>query len=75
MQIKTESGRQDYIRTLKLTRIHKIKAEKKKKAAIAKQRIQEYYEARIKGKTSQQDIAMSVKDDFLKFAKRKGGFF
>lgn len=50
MTKKTETGRIDYIRSLKLERIHKIKSEKKRKAVIAKQRVQEYYEARLKGK-------------------------
>lgn len=53
MTLKTEVGRIEYIRSLKLERIHKIKDDKRKKAAVAKKRVQEYYEARIKGRTSQ----------------------
>lgn len=75
MTKKTDQERVQFIRSLKLERIHKIKSDKRKKAQIAKERVQEYYEARVKGKTSQQDVAMSVKDDFLKFAARKGGIF
>ena len=33
MTLKTEAGRIDYIRSLKLERIHKIKSDKRKKAA------------------------------------------
>lgn len=71
---KTESGRLEAIRKAKLDRIHKIKAEKKKAAEIGKKRIQEYFEARVKGKISQQEILIGVKEDFFKYANRKGGF-
>ena len=67
MGLNTEAGRIDYVRTCKLLRIHKIKAEKKRKAQIGQQRIKEYYEERIKGKTNQMEVAMSVTGDFIKY--------
>ena len=73
MGLNTEAGRIDYVRTCKLTRIHKIKAEKKRKAQIGQRRIQEYYEQRIKGKVNQLDVALSVTGDFIKYGERKGG--
>lgn len=71
--LNTESGKQDHVRKLKLERIHKIKAEKKRIAKLGKDRLNAYFEARIKGKTATADIVEGVKIDFRKFGERKGG--
>ena len=35
--------------------------------------MQDYFNAKIKGKSSNKEIFFSVKDDFQKFAEYKGG--
>jgi len=61
------------MRNIKLARIHKMKEEKKKRAELGKKRVAEYVEARIKGKVSPSQILWDIKDDFFRFAEKKGG--
>ena len=46
---------------------------KKNETLIQKERVSKYYEKKIKGKPSQSDILISMKEDFNAFAEKKGG--
>jgi hypothetical protein len=65
--------RRAYFEKLREQRKKEFQENKKKEAEESQKRYQDYYEAKIKGKTAYDDLTMSLKDDFKAFAEKKGG--
>lgn len=55
------------------------KREKEEELSLLKKdqdkKVKDYFEAKIKGKKTNQDIFWSVKDDFFNFANNQGGYW